>query len=244
MKIVKMHEGSREAFDDFLEERLKELEIDNDAADKYFANMNLPVSVMPTPELSFFAKHKIKLWSLFLLCITSITTFTFLYNQNKQNNASVTDNKNTIQRESTTTAKATINPSALCKNNSENIETNKTANEFSGKEIPSEKKLADSDNDKVNNNKISNKQLQDVNQLENNTAKVNSEKKIILPNLLNNTVDNNGDGVTNNFANKVLSGSKDSIQKNTAVLKDMLKKTVIEEKKSVSKQVDSLYIVW
>jgi hypothetical protein len=244
MKIVKMHEGSREAFDDFLEERLNELEIDNDAADKYFANMNLPVPVMPTPELSFFAKHKIKLWSLFLLCITSITTFTFLYNHKKQNNASVTDYKNIIQRESTTTTKVAISPSVLSKNNSENIKTNKTTDEFSGKQIPTEKKLANSDNDGVNNNKMRNKQLQDVNQLEKNTAKLNTEKKIILPNQLNNAIDNNTDAVTNNIANKVLEGSKDSIQKNTAVLKDILKKTVIEEKKSVSKQADSLYIVW
>ena len=106
MKIVKMHEGSREAFDDFLEQRLNELEIDNDMADKYFANMHLPVPVIPVQPISFFAQLKNKLWLLVLLFSVGVISFLFVnknINSNNEtglketiieNNASTNNNNN------------------------------------------------------------------------------------------------------------------------------------------------------
>ncbi len=78
MKIVKMHKGSREAFDDFLAQRLNEVEVDNDTADKYFADMNLPLPVIPVTKTFFLSKHKNKLWLLLLLFITSFSTYLFV----------------------------------------------------------------------------------------------------------------------------------------------------------------------
>ena len=101
-----MHEGSREAFDDFLEQRLNELEIDNDMADKYFANMHLPVPVIPVQPISFFAQLKNKLWLLVLLFSVGVISFLFVnknINSNNEtglkeaiieNNASTNNNNN------------------------------------------------------------------------------------------------------------------------------------------------------
>jgi hypothetical protein len=134
MKIVKMHKGSREAFDDFLAQRLNEVEIDNDAADKYFADMNLPVPVIPATEISFLAKHKNKLWLLLFLCITSISTYLLVNNKNTTlqetetaknknvlDNGKVKSNKNISQQKNTFSKEEEI-----FKTNSENTLANTT----------------------------------------------------------------------------------------------------------------------
>jgi hypothetical protein len=109
MKIVKMHKGSREAFDDFLAQRLNEVEIDNDTADKYFADMNLPVPVIPANKISFLVMHKNKVWLLLLLFITSISAYLIvsitknrqydtasIKNKYPSNNVKEQSNKNTV----------------------------------------------------------------------------------------------------------------------------------------------------
>jgi hypothetical protein len=114
MKIVKMHKGSREAFDDFLAQRLNEVEVDNDMADQYFADMNLPIPVMPDTKISFLHKHKNKLWLLLLLCIASISSYVIVNNKNIKlhetntaknkyllDNALVVRNSNVILNENT-----------------------------------------------------------------------------------------------------------------------------------------------
>jgi hypothetical protein len=116
MKIVKMHKGSREAFDDFLAQRLNEVEVDNDMADQYFADMNLPIPVMPDTKISFL--HKNKLWLLLLLCMASISTYVIVNNKNIKlhetntaknkyllDNAVVERNSNIIRNENTISKK-------------------------------------------------------------------------------------------------------------------------------------------
>jgi hypothetical protein len=145
MKIVKMHKGSREAFDDFLAQRLNEVEVDNDTADKYFADMNLPVSVMPDAKISFLSKHKNKLWLLSLLCIASISTYVMVNNRKiklpeteSAINKSVLENregenkKNSILNENTFN-----NKEEAIKIDSKHISTNSTGIETNAKLLQS-----------------------------------------------------------------------------------------------------------
>jgi hypothetical protein len=100
MKIVKMHKGSREAFDDFIEQRLNEVEVDNDMADKYFADMNLPVPVIPVTKISFLSKHKTTLWLLLLLFIISVSMYVFVNNSSiKTSKESIAKNKHLLENE-------------------------------------------------------------------------------------------------------------------------------------------------
>ena len=117
MKIVKMHKGTREAFDDFLEQRLNDVEIDNDLADKYFAGMNLPVSVIPATK-SFFTNFKNKIWLITLIVSVIIISAIFI-NTNTKN----LQQNNFLQSKKTDTLNTTNfnNQSNLVKNNSNNF---------------------------------------------------------------------------------------------------------------------------
>jgi hypothetical protein len=239
MKIVKMHKGSREAFDDFLEQRLNEVEIDNDMADKYFANMNLPVPVIPAPAASFFAKYKNRLWLLMLLFITSIASFLFV-------------NNNTNTKQETVINKSEANSTAQ---NNVAIDKNDTQK---NKEIEADK----SDNVATENDK----KLTDIAIVDNNISVIKNEENkkssVVksssnlnqIPATINNEVKTNRLKTLKNNSKKLeadFGGQKNKeIEKKAELVKTVntqsviMPKPIVTDKKVEAKVADSLYIIW
>jgi hypothetical protein len=239
MKIVKMHKGSREAFDDFLEQRLNEVEIDNDMADKYFANMNLPVPVIPAPAASFFTKYKNKLWLLILLFITSIASFLFVNNNTNTKQETVIN-----KSEANSTAQNNV---AIDKNDTQKnkeIETDKSDNVAT----KSDKKLTDIaivDNDisfvKKEENKKSSvvKSSSNLNQI---PATINNEVKTTRLK----TLKNNSKKLEADFReqkNKEIE-KKEELVKTVNTQSAIIPKQIVTDKKVEAKVADSLYIIW
>ncbi len=238
MKIVKMHEGSREAFDDFLEQRLNELEIDNDMADKYFANMHLPVPVIPVQPISFFSKHKNKLWLLVLLFSASIISFLFVNkNINSDNEKSlkgaIIENKASSNNEIVVNNKTIVKQLEIVK---EVINTNNLSNA----EIVSKKDANTFNYENKNDLEQKNIKLIDISfKTKKNSLKVKNEMLLDDKNQLDaplkkDTVDIN---IRNSFKN---TGEKAAGKlKNATTKKDQKVDSKIE-----IKQPDSLYIIW
>jgi hypothetical protein len=238
MKIVKMHEGSREAFDDFLEQRLNELEIDNDMADKYFANMHLPVPVIPVQPTSFFAQHKNKLWLLVLLFSVSIISFLVV-------NKNINSNNETTLKEAIIENKASTNKNDVVKNKT-TVEQAEKVKEANGNinlsnivtviKNNSNKLSYESKNDVALNN---NESFKKENKANNNILK---EKKTIVLDTKNQLdKDFNKDSIGLNAKQQFKNMGEEALDKlkNTTTLKNQKVDTKVEIKKS-----DSLYIVW
>ncbi len=220
MKIVKMHKGNKEAFDDFLKQRLNEVEVDNDAADKYFAEMNLPVPVVPVTEISFFAQHKNKLWLLALLFCTSIATITFLY----KTNSNTTDIS--IKKKSTTG-----------NSNNEAIQTN--SNPTKNKEVNTvqqkTKKLTDAVLLKKNTPKTENVSNE-------NLASKNSDN--FLAQTKKNNYKNAGKLLDSMDIPDLKTGNPINEKNISSLQKASTTNTTKEPIKTDKKQADSLYIIW
>jgi hypothetical protein len=259
MKIVKMHEGSREAFDDFLEQRLNEVEIDNDMADKYFANMNLPVPVIPAPATSFFSTHKNKLWSLvLLLSIGFISILVVKNNENKKgivkDEAAISEkkasvplinedkNKNVLSNEEIRKPQEMLeNEKVINKNNNTTSSSlnNNTVSEKNktGKEIVNKK----SDNDFA---------FKKQKLLESNTVILVKGIKTFETNNLGEKKTNVFANERNDFKNEIIDLNKSTLNKKvqnieTSKLQNTNpSKTLKVEPKVETKKVDSLYIVW
>jgi hypothetical protein len=225
MKIVKMHKGSREAFDDFLAQRLNEVEIDNDTADKYFADMNLPVPVIPATEKTFLAKHKNKLWLLFLLFIVSILTYQNVNNtKNKKQETSLLKNKyqlDNIKEQSNNNIVSTEN--TFKKEKSVFEMDKKTTFENVSKIVDIEKSK-----NKISKNKI----VQNAQNLLPNNKNIKVKKANNKTNMLVDTVIT-GTKTVNVFVDKKVKSEKLSTQ--------ALKPYSVEKKTT---NVDSLYIIW
>jgi hypothetical protein len=239
MKIVKMHKGSREAFDDFLEQRLNEVEIDNDMADKYFANMNLPVPVIPAPAASFFAKYKNKLWLLMLLFITSIASFLFVNNNTNTKQETVI---NKSDANSTAQNNVAIDKNDTQKN--KEIETDKSDNVAT----KSDKKLTDIaivDNDISFVKNEENKKLSVVK----SSSNLNQ-----IPATINNEVKTNQLKALKNNSKKLEADFREQknkeIEKKAELVKTVntqsaiIPKQIVTDKKGEAKVADSLYIIW
>lgn len=220
MKIVKMHKGSKEAFDDFLKQRLNEVEVDNDAADKYFAEMNLPLPIVPSTEISFFAKHKNKLWLLALLFCTGIATFTFLYN-NKPKNSDISIYKKSTSGNTNNVAIQTINNPT--KNNEVNTVQQKT------------KKLTDAVLLKKNTPKTENVSNE-------NLASNNSDN--FLAQTKKNNYKNAGKLLDSMDIPDQKTGNPINEKNISSLQKASTTNTTKEPIKTDKKQADSLYIIW
>ncbi len=101
MKIVKMHKGSTEAFDDFLHQKLTEVKVDNDLANKYFDLMSLPApeNIAGKHDKSFFKRNSKYLLLLLLFMLFTGVLFNYsinYYNTKEVNNLNVP--KKTVQQ--------------------------------------------------------------------------------------------------------------------------------------------------
>ncbi len=220
MKIVKMHKGNKEAFDDFLKQRLNEVEVDNDAADKYFAEMNLPVPVIPATEISFFAQHKNKLWLLALLFFTSITTFTFLYKTNSNKSDISIDKKSTLDNKKNVAMQSNSYPTKNTEVNNVQQKTKKTTDELLLKN--NTQKIENVRNGKLASNNSDKFLVQTKKNKYRNTGKLLDSLEI-------------SDQKTGNPTNeKNISSQQKASTTNT----------IKEPIKTDKKQADSLYIIW
>ena len=235
MKIVKMHEGSREAFDDFLEQKLNELEIDNGVADRYFASMNLPVPVIPLHSISFFDQHKNKLW-LVVLFFGVITFSLFLINNNlNSNNENITKASTTVRNaiSNNVVVKSETKPIIKLDKSNENIRLSNTEagtiNNSNIINIESETFLKQKNKRIINTNNnyaVSDLKQKKMTQLDNQNYLSDVYKKDTISS-------------DNKFFNKKV--GQQTINK-------LKKSNTIQNQKIVpridNKQSDSLYIIW
>jgi hypothetical protein len=238
MKIVKMHEGSREAFDDFLEQRLNDLEIDNDMADKYFANMHLPVPVIPVQPVSFFSKHKNKLWLLVLLFGASVISFLFVKNNINSNKemalkAAIIENKASTNNDDVVKTNTIAEQTEKVKeaNGNINLSNTVTENKNNSNKLSYESKndVAISKNESFKNLKISKNNIS----IEKKTSVLNNS------NQLNEDSNKDSIGINSNHFFKNTGEEVANKLKNTSAGNPQKADVKAEIKKS-----DSLYIVW
>jgi hypothetical protein len=225
MKIVKMHKGSREAFDDFIEQRLNDVEIDNDMADKYFADMNLPVPVIPANKIPFLAMRKNKIWLLLLLFITSISAYLIVsITKNRQYDTASIKNKypsNNVKEQSN---KNTVSTKNIFKEAENVFEIDKK------NELASVNKIVHID--KFKNNISENK----IKQKNENLLLNNQNRKV-----------KKGSNKKNNFIDTVILEPKDA---DVSVDKKISSVTVSPQFQKLNKidkktaTTDSLYIIW
>lgn len=225
MKIVKMHKGSREAFDDFIEQRLNKVEVDNDMADKYFADMNLPVPVIPATEKTFLAKHKNKLWLLFLLFIVSILTYQNVNNtKNKKQETSLLKNKYKLDSIKEQSNKNIVSAENTFKKEKSVFEMDKKT------KFENVSKIVDIE--KIKNKISKNKIVQNTQNLLSNNKNIKVKKANSKTNMLIDTIVTDPKTV-NVFVDKKVKSEKSSTQ--------ALKPYSVEKKTT---NVDSLYIIW
>ena len=220
MKIVKMHKGNKEAFDDFLADRLTTIDIDIDVAEKYFAKMNLPVPVNTVAKNSFFVRHKFKFLGLFILFSISFVALKFtLQNNNMAIQKQIAPKKYDVFTKNnlaTTKTKLVVKSETLIKNTS--IENNKAEilNIKSAKN-----NITVQSNNRTNNIAVLNKSIEQTN-IAANTIK--STKPFIIPISKNKQIESN---------TPTLISKKDSVFTNTNY-QNITKLTI----------KDSLYIIW
>jgi hypothetical protein len=239
MKIVKMHKGSREAFDGFIEQRLNEVEVDNDMADKYFADMNLPVPVIPVSE-SFLSKYKNVLGLFVLLASIGFAIVLFSVKTKKDgaiDEISINKEKALLEKQSkaiidntnnniiTSTVKETeaVEGNAAVNENIISVKKNKSTNGLINKNI------ASTDNNNFNNT-FSKKKSEKIFTFlvkKNSISNINDGKLIAETVLTSDKITSTHSNIDNNNSTKI-----------TEI------KPVKSEKKIETKNSDSLYIIW
>ncbi len=220
MKIVKMHKGNKEAFDDFLADRLTTIDIDIDVAEKYFAKMNLPIPVNTVAKNSFFVRHKFKFVSLFILFSISFVALKFtLQNNNMAIQKQIAPKiynvftKNNLASTKTTLAvkSETLNQNSSIRNNKAEILNIKSA----------KSNITVQSNYRKNNIAVLNKSIEQTDIAPNTTK---STKPFIIPISKNKQIESN---------TPTLISKKDSVYKNTNY-QNSTKLTI----------KDSFYIIW
>jgi hypothetical protein len=225
MKIVKMHKGSRETFDDFLAQRLNEVEINNDEADKYIADMHLPISVTPVINNSFLFTNKNKLWLLLLLCIGSISIYVFV------NNKHINEQETVAVKKEEKLGYKTI---------SSIDEVNKAENK-----INKDKQITEGNNNTLstNNEIVENERFSNT-IVRTKIEKVNGNRFIKKQNGL---LKKRG-GVAEDYSYKTLVENKTiSIVANAKITSTIVTPTIVSKPLIVDKKAshaDSLYIIW
>ncbi len=93
MNIVKMHNKQQQEFDAFLKQQLDSTPVDAANADKYFAEMQLPLKLDDAPVA---AQNKVlKKWLLFIVfLLTAIATLTYIWYDDKAEKSTAIQHKN------------------------------------------------------------------------------------------------------------------------------------------------------
>lgn len=234
MKIVKMHKGNTEAFDDFLHQKLDELQVDNDLADKYFGLMNLPApeDITKNDRKNHFKKN-VK-YLLLLLLFIFFSSIIIIQSVNKYNSK---------QGDILNKSKKAIYPNKVVENDFKSVSNKKPT-------LISNHYDSTITNIQFNNKNVISKNLA-VNNLNNIKGKTGTySNQVIKYDVANIKKVNGANFISNDINNDSLIG-ENHISKTVLIPESNSEKKLFEQKQILQIQktkptqtADSLYIIW